>query len=186
MKKISMGLVFTLFTLMLATQSHAAVTWNWSIGSEAGTLTTNGTIADTLGPFTFTITNFTVSTSSIPGNIGGSWVGKQPPQTFDWDGTQPTQFTRGGGVFTNGSNFFGPDALGTPTNYSYGLQPPPTPSFLDDSGENTVVSAVLMLTVGTAEPQSVPIANSWVALLILLLLLTGGLYLRRQVRLHAH
>lgn len=85
----------------------AEVIWDWSFGgTEEGTFTTDGTLADAAGSFDFTITNFTVTASTITSLIGSGYFETQPLQGFLWDGTVPTQFYRSSGSFTNGSNFF--------------------------------------------------------------------------------
>jgi PEP-CTERM motif len=92
----------------------ASVVWSWSFnsGAEAGTFTTNGTTADLGGAFNFVIdaATFNVTASAFnPALVGASFVANQPTQGFLWNGTAATQFYRGGGTFTNGSNFFSGD-----------------------------------------------------------------------------
>ena len=69
--------------------------WNWSFHTEAGAFVTNGTLADTQGPFTFTILDFSVIRSQASGtnNAGAIYVVQSPPAEFMWDGTRPTSFS---------------------------------------------------------------------------------------------
>jgi hypothetical protein len=91
---------------------HAGVIWNWSFGgTEAGTFTTSGSLADTVGSGThnFGITDFSVTASTLPGLIGRPYnEGSQPGTGFIWDKglTRSVEFYRDGGAFTNGSNLY--------------------------------------------------------------------------------
>ncbi len=93
-----------------AVPTVASITWDWSFSSEAGTFETDG---DLVGPgaptanYTIDTSTFAVTTSAIAGLVGATYdAGSQPPVGFQWDGTQPTQFWRAGGILTNGSNFY--------------------------------------------------------------------------------
>jgi hypothetical protein len=113
----------------LAGETRADIPWTWSYASEAGTFVTDGELAcDESAPAgTYTILDFSVTASAFPGNVGslsgGEYSENQPVQGFTWDGTQPTQWFRASGVFTNGSNFY---RVGTDLRYlfapaSYGI-----------------------------------------------------------------
>ncbi|WP_016949664.1 hypothetical protein [Anabaena sp. PCC 7108] len=93
------------------TKPAQALTWNWSFngGAEAGTFETNGTFANTTGPFNFTINAATVAVTSstvAPSLVGATFTENQPTQGFLWDGTAPTQFYRNSGTLTDSSRFF--------------------------------------------------------------------------------
>lgn len=182
MKKHCLGLVLALLTMTFAPQSQAIVTWDWAFGSEAGTLTTDGTPADVAGPFTFTIDagSFSVTSSSLTGNIGQSFIGNQQTQGFIWNGSEPTQFFRSSGTYTNGSNFFGPP----PSNqFVYGLQPSSGDSFLRFGEGETQSSAPLTLTavLPMPEPMPVPISKAWLLSLALAMMVLGAWFVRDRV-----
>jgi hypothetical protein len=94
--------------VLTETKPAQALTWNWSFngGAEAGTFDTNGTFADTSGNFNFVINAATVAVTTsafAPSLVGATFTeGSQPGNGFLWNGTNPTQFYRGGGSFTNG------------------------------------------------------------------------------------
>jgi len=104
--------------LSVGQSAAAAVLWNWSFSSEAGTFTTDGTLSDTLSTHTFTITDFQVTASGTPANIGASYTVVQPTEGMIWDGAAPTQFFRESGGLTNGANFKNPA-----NNFEYTLFP---------------------------------------------------------------
>ena len=163
--------------LVIPSRANATpLIWDWSFaGTEAGTFTTNGTVADAAGSFNFTITNFTVTSSAITSLIGSGYTETQPPQGFLWDGTVPTQFYRSSGSFTNGSNFF----VSSPA-YVYGFYTSSGTALgvLEDPNESPAVSAAaLTLTVAPVpEPSTYAMALAGLA--------CGGysMYRRRRVR----
>jgi len=135
----------------------ADVLWSWSFSTESGTFVTSGTFAETAGEAVFTFKSFSVSESQIAGNVGASYdEGSQPIQTMSWNGSQPTQFTRAGGVYTNGSNFYRDDDA-----YFYGLSAGPTMGVLFDSHEDTVTDGSLTIAPLGAPltPTSTPSDN---------------------------
>jgi len=98
------------FSLFTPSVSHADIMWDWSFATEAGTFTTDGNVVGIMAPAsTYTITEFVVTMSVRPGNLGslsgGLYFENGPTQGFIWDGSVPTQFFRGGGVATNGAAF---------------------------------------------------------------------------------
>ncbi len=104
---MSKRLLVVVFLMCNALVLLADVNWVWRFGSEKGTFTTDGTIADAQGSFSFTITDFQVSLSSHDVSlIGATYTESQPTQGFMWDGSTPTQFFRDSGALTNGSNFY--------------------------------------------------------------------------------
>lgn len=96
--------------VFLAGNAQAAVIWDWSFGgTEAGTFTTDGNFSDTTNPFTFKITDFAVTSSTLASNVGAIYTITQQPLGFIWNGSQPTQFFRNGGRDVNGTNLFNGD-----------------------------------------------------------------------------
>lgn len=93
--KAAAAAILTVF----ASTSHA-LTWNWSFASEAGTFITGGAGA----PGTYTIADFSVTSSATGGTIGsqsgGAYVSggfvTTEPYTFDWDGTAATAWHHSG------------------------------------------------------------------------------------------
>lgn len=64
-----------------------AVIWIWSYaGTEAGTFTTDGTLADAAGSYNFTVNDFSVTSSTIASLVGRPYSETQPVQGFLWDG----------------------------------------------------------------------------------------------------
>ena len=163
--------------LVIPSRANATpLIWDWSFaGTEAGTFTTNGTVADTASSFNFTITNFTVTSSTITSLIGSGYTENQPLQGFLWDGTEPTQFYRSSGSFTNGSNFY----VSSPA-YIYGFYTSSGTAFggLEDPNESPAVSAAaLTLTVAPVpEPTTYAMALAGLA--------CGGyaVFRRRRIR----
>ncbi|MEA5620927.1 hypothetical protein VB711_24260 [Cronbergia sp. UHCC 0137] len=129
-----------------------ALLWNWSFnsGAEVGTFETNGTFADTAGAFNFTIdvTKFDVTASAFePSLVGATFTDIQPTQGFLWNGTTATQFYRGSGGLTNGSNF-----LSTPYRVTFGVSGSPVGQ---TSNESTLADngfTALTLTPSAATP----------------------------------
>jgi hypothetical protein len=81
--------------------------WRWSFATESGHLFSDGTLSDASGPFTFEIFDLAVTNSS-EGNalVGGIFFENQSPQAMEWNGIEATEFSRLGGIYTNGSNYF--------------------------------------------------------------------------------
>ena len=155
-------LAFSLLTLMPAA-ARADVLWQWSFATEAGTFITNDDFSDTLGNNTFTILDFTVTSSSVPANVGAVYEETQPVQGFNWDGAQVTEFFRANGVFTNGSNFF------HPTNgLWYGFVP--LQACLNDAEEQAIFCDGLTLT----PVADVPVAPAWLLSALAAVLLAWG------------
>lgn len=132
-------LVAAAFLLAVGTAS-ADLLWSWSFGSEAGTFVTNGTLADINGPFDFTIQSFFVTSSLDDEDIGATYAGQDLPQGFLWDGSQPTEFYRAGGVFTNGANFFNAD-----TGHFFTLVPANLTSTFKTGGKELLDSGALTI-----------------------------------------
>jgi len=161
--------------------SVADVLWNWSFSTEAGTFVTNGTFAETSGTAVFTFRSFSVSASQTASNVGASYnEGSQPIQTMSWNGSQPTQFTRAGGLLTNGSNFYNDI-----TGYFYTLGAPPVGILLTDSEIEVTTGTLTVVPVGDVAPPPVPApasSSTGIVFLTGLMLLVGALLLRRQAQ----
>ena len=160
--------------------SVADVLWNWSFSTESGSFVTNGTFAQTTGTAVFTFKSFSVSASQVSSDVGASYnEGGQPIQTMSWDGSQPTQFTRAGGLLTNGSNFYN-----TSTGYRYTLGAPPVGSLLNALENELTSGSLTVLPVGDVAPQgatSAPAASATgIVLMTGFMLLVGVRLLRRQ------
>ncbi len=165
--------VFLLFFVSIA---QASITWNWSFGSEGGTFTTTGTAVDLTGPADLTITNFQVTSSSIPGNIGAVYTWNQPDQGLLWDGVKITQFYRSSGTLTNGSNFFNSNGL---NSFSLFVEAAVIQGDLSDAREVTLVSGTAVVMPAPAQAASLPALSQYGQLLAtVLLLLTGWTVLR--------
>jgi hypothetical protein len=94
--------------LLLPVPAVANITWDWSFSTEAGTFETNGALVGASAPaanYTIDTSTFAVTASQIAGLVGATYVAILETQGFQWDGTQPTQFWRAGGTYTNGANF---------------------------------------------------------------------------------
>jgi hypothetical protein len=142
------------------TPAHAGLTWGWIFGgTEQGTFETNGTLADAAGSFNFTITDFTVTASTVSSLVGRPYVEYQPLQGFLWDGSTATQFYRSSGSFTNGSNFYVSDP--SSNVYSYLFYAPSAQGALRDSDSEIVVnfSALTLLLIPSAVPEIDPAAG---------------------------
>jgi hypothetical protein len=165
--------------LVLAAPARADVRWSWSFGTESGTFVTTGTLAQTAGAGVFTFKQFSVSASQVPGNIGATYnEGSQPIQTMSWDGTQPTQFTRDNGVFTNGSNFYRLDGP-----FFYTLLVPPSESLLvQDPPNTTLVDSPITISPLADVPVAAPALSPAAAGLMMIALLFFGLHRRQAHR----
>ncbi len=122
MKKISLGLLLTLFASFFVATPVMAVTqicWSWSMqGVITGTFTTNapsgGMTGANIASGSYTISDFEVLTSNIGGGteapVGSisnlTYFDTQPSLGFVWDGSNVTQFNRSSGTFTNGTNIY--------------------------------------------------------------------------------
>lgn len=118
LKKISLGLLLTLFASFFVATPVMAVTqicWSWSMqGVITGTFTTNapsgGMTGATIASGSYTISDFAVLTSNIGGGteapVGSTsnltYSVDNPSIAFFWDGSAVTQFSRNNGAFTNG------------------------------------------------------------------------------------
>jgi hypothetical protein len=161
----------------IPSRADAAVVWNWSFGTtEAGTFTTNGTVADTSGFFDFEITDFMVNSSTVSGLIGRPYSENQPAQGFLWDGDSASQFYRSGGAYTNGSNFYVPDVDSRNYQFLFFANGSGALGNLGDPSENTVVS-FSSLTLNPVSPVPEPGTN-----LAMLALGASGLTLRRRLK----
>lgn len=135
--------------------ARAEVIWDWSFGgTEAGTFTTNGTSADTAGSFNFSVTNFTVTASTVSALVGRPYTEFQPVQGFLWNGTDPTQFYRNSGSLTNGSNFYVTDPGSNVYGYLFFADPTTSLGRLTDPNQTAVVnfSAVTLAPAAVPEP----------------------------------
>lgn len=170
----------------VAQVASAGILWNWEIRNgasvlEAGQLTTTGTYAGTAAPGNYTIHTFSVTQSTVPGNVGASYsLGSQLPERFDWDGTVAGVFYRQS--FSNGANFYRGDNLYRYVFY-YGLTTA-RGDLLNAVTEAQLLSNELVLTpVGSAAdplPQAVPGLGAW-ALALLGVLLASVALVRRGV-----
>jgi hypothetical protein len=143
---------------LLTANTASATLWNWSFnaGAEAGFFETNGTFADTAGPFNFVIDAGTVqltASSLVPTAIGDTFgEGAQPGNGFLWDGTTATQFYRDGGALTNGANLYSTDEPYRVTFHVSGTMV--GGAFQDPLGPNTGFSQLTLTPV--AQNASVP------------------------------
>jgi len=162
----SLGAWIGVATLALANPAAADVLWSWSFGTESGTFVTTGSFAETAAPGVFTFRRFWVSASQVASNVGAGYVDQNPVATMTWNGTQPTQFARGSGSATNGSNFARFDGA-----YVYTLEVPASILF-QNPGEHIALEATLTVTplgpfVATAAaPALSPLATAATALLL--------------------
>lgn len=164
-------------TLAAPVPATADVLWSWRFASEAGTFVTDGTMADTAGPYNFTIIrNFEVTASAYPVMVGATYHEHQPPQGMRWNGSAPTEFWRAGGTYTNGSCFFNAS-----NEWWYGLGPPPLAGLLDE-GETVVIEDTLTVApLGAAQAVGIPVAG-WASLAVLgCLVALAGIILLRPV-----
>jgi len=82
--------------------AQAAISWNWSFGSEAGMFTTTGTGSPSAG--NYVLEDFTVQSSGAGatiGSLGGgqylaSGYGTTTPYSFDWNGSAITRWNAAG------------------------------------------------------------------------------------------
>jgi hypothetical protein len=158
--------------LLVGNSATATVVWNWSFSSEAGTFTTDGALSDTLSAHTFTITDFHVTASGTPANIGALYTVVQPTEGMIWDGSAPTEFFRESGSLTNGANFKNPA-----NNFQYTLVP--GTSLLDNQFELIVATGDLTVTPLVPVVAIVPtLGGAGMALLGLSLAAAGAVALK--------
>jgi len=140
-----LGLMSAIGILAISSSASADICWIWAYQSEAGTFRTTGTLnaAAQADPASYTILDMAVMNSVLPEMIGSSLgagtltEGNQPIQSFQWDGSAPTQWARQNGTYTNGSSFHRP---GTTLRYTFAIN-------------------FYRLWTGTSDPQSL-YANS--------------------------
>lgn len=155
-----------------------AVIWNWSYaGTEAGTFTTDGTLADAAGSYNFTVNDFSVTSSTIASLVGRPYSETQPVQGFLWDGAAATQFYRQSGAYTNGSSFYvtPPDSSGT--IYTFGFYADGTGAVgqLVEGPFTPVVSPSALTLTPTAVPEP-----GTLAMLVAGLFCGGSAFSRRR------
>jgi hypothetical protein len=86
---------FVMLALLVASNSHAAMTWSWSFDQLAGTFTT---AEAGYMPGTYTLDDFAVTQVGTTGFPAGgfedmTWIkGINSPYTFSWDGTEASNF----------------------------------------------------------------------------------------------
>lgn len=119
-------IIFIITLLVLSSQSHANVIWLWKFDTEYGYIVTDGSLSDTTGAASFNIISFQVAGSQFLANIGADYLESQPVQGFLWDGSEPVEFFRSSGTFTNGSNFYLENS-----SLFYGFHPRPIMSIFD-------------------------------------------------------
>lgn len=162
----------------LGQSARGAVIWNWSYaGTEAGTFTTDGTLADAAGSYNFTVNDFSVTSSTIASLVGRPYSETQPVQGFLWDGAAATQFYRASGTETNGSSFYvtPPDSPGT--IYAFGF-------FNEGDGALGLLYVEVLTPVAgpsalTLTPTAVPEPGTF-AMLVAGLFCGGSAFARRR------
>lgn len=166
--------------------ARADVNWNWAFGgTEAGTFTTNGTLTDTVGSGThnFMITNFVVTSSTLPGLIGQPYTEEPQPGTgFIWDRAfaRSVEFYRGAGAWTNGTNLYVTDAnTSLLMRYLFFADNSGQTGLLDDNDEALVVpfSTLSLSPASAGVPEIDPAGMGSV-----LALVTGALSLLERRR----
>jgi hypothetical protein len=172
MRSFDLKLAAAAALLAMASTSHA-ITWTWSFGTERGTFETDGTGA----AGTYQVLDFAVTASGVGGTIGsfsdGAYtannLGTTMPYSFDWDGTQITQWHKVGGntfdwnIYQQTSQ---PDHF-----YFFGwadgnLNVPMSAGYFDMTRANTVASGALSLSP-VPEPTSLALMLGGVSLLAL-------------------
>ncbi len=153
--------------------ASAQVVWSWSFGSEQGTLTTDGSFADTASVGTFTITDFQITGSAYPAYVGATTYETQAPQGFLWDGSAPTQFWRLGGTYTNGADFFL-----VQNDWFYVFNP--GLSELNNADEDLVLEGTLTLVPLNDTRAGIPTLSFPMMILFLILMGLAGVWLLRR------
>ncbi len=167
-------LIIVGLAVSIASPSAADVLWSWQFGTEQGTFTTDGTLADTSAAGSFTISNFQITASTYPSHVGAAYYETQAPQGFLWDGSVPTQFWRAGGIFTNGSNFFL-----VMNDWIYLFLP--ASGIVRNADEDDVYSAALTLTPLREQlTPAVPALSPWGLGLLSLMMAGAGAWLLRR------
>lgn len=94
--------------LIYSSQSFATKCFTWQASAaEKGSFVTDDGAALGGGVTNYTIQTLKVTATSVSGiNSSSTFTETQPTQGFQHNGTNATQFWRGGGAYTNGSNFF--------------------------------------------------------------------------------
>jgi PEP-CTERM motif len=124
MKKALQVIFIATFCILLSTSFSYAFTWDWSFGSESGTFTTDGTSAV---PGTYTISDFSVTSSGLGASIGSLSGGKyaasgyntNQPYAFDYNGSSVTKWDAAG---NNSFNWLVFDDLANNYFYFFGWQ----------------------------------------------------------------
>jgi hypothetical protein len=105
MSKLPRLVTVLVLAALCAGPLSAGIVWQWSFQTESGTFVTTGAMADLASPQNLQIVSFSVTSSTLPSNVGALFVAADPANGLLWDGTQITQFYRASGGLTNGSNF---------------------------------------------------------------------------------
>lgn len=85
------------------------ILWAWTFGPESGTIRTGGSLVDgqvPAGTYTTEVETLRVYDSTLPLNVGASYIDKQPDSGFEWDGTRVWRFWQDGGALTNGASAY--------------------------------------------------------------------------------
>lgn len=103
-KTLLAGLAIGLFMLGMTGSANAAIVWNWSFASEEGQFVTDGAlVGGVAAPGTYNFSDFSVTSSATGGELG-SYLGgtyltayfTDVPLSFDWDGSQVTEWNHSG------------------------------------------------------------------------------------------
>ena len=168
MAKLPRLVTMLVLAALCAGPVSAAIVWHWSFQTESGTFVTTGVPADLASPQNLQIVSFTVTSSTLPSNVGALYVAADPENGLLWDGTQITQFYRASGVFTNGSNFLN---SGTDARYTLAVAPGIIGGLVDANEDDIVpfttatVTPVLSQSVVEVPTLSTPAMAALVALL---------------------
>jgi len=101
MKTTFKVMLISLFFILFSTSFSHALTWDWTFNAESGTFITNGSSAL---PGTYTISDFTVTSSGSGASIGSMSGGQYaasgystfPPYAFDYNGSSVTKWDSAG------------------------------------------------------------------------------------------
>jgi hypothetical protein len=134
--------------------------WTWSFSTESGTISASGDLVNGVPPpgrYTTDVSTLTVLTSFRTLNLGTGYSdGGQPPQGFDWDGTNVTAFWRQGGVFMNGANYYWSGSIW------YTFIPPPSSATLFDMSHGNWASGSLTFRPAVTSPPVIVAFDSGV------------------------